>query len=261
MIVDIHCHLGHWPFRPLRHNTAAGLVERMDRFGIDSGVVSSLDAVFYRDAQAGNEELAEATADWPDRFRLLATVNPRYAGWERDLDRCVEGLGMKGLRLVPQYHDYDLTDTHGQSVLAAAAERNLPVAIPQRLEDRRQRHHFDDARDLTGEEILGALKAHPRLPFVLLNGTGYENVDLLDEDAFRERPFLIDITRLTAVLQASIPKLVHKVGAEKVAFGTGMPVNYPSPALIKLDVLDAPKEVKEKIAWRNAAAMFGEPAP
>lgn len=258
MIIDVHCHLGHWPFRPLRHSTAAGLVERMDRFGIGKAVVASLDAVFYRDAHAGNEALAEAAADWPDRFILLATINPGYAGWERDLDRCIETLGMKGLRLVPQYQDYDLTDAHGRAILAAAAERNLPVAIPQRLEDRRQRHHFDDARDLAPQEIVRALRAYPDLPFILLNGVGYEELDFFEEDAFRERLFAIDITRLTTVLQASIPKLVRKAGAGRVAFGTGMPLNYPSPALLKLDVLDAPKEEKERIAWRNAAAVFGE---
>ncbi len=31
MIFDCHAYLGHYPFRPLRYNTGAGLVELMDR--------------------------------------------------------------------------------------------------------------------------------------------------------------------------------------------------------------------------------------
>src|SRR2546423_12597361 len=53
MIIDVNASLGHYAFRALRHNTAATLLELMDRNGIVKAVVSSLPALFYRDAHRG----------------------------------------------------------------------------------------------------------------------------------------------------------------------------------------------------------------
>ena len=39
-------------------------------------------------------------------------------------------------------------------------------------------------------------------------------------------------------------------------FGTGMPFNYPDPALVKLEVLDADEADKEKIRSQNAMAWL-----
>ena len=58
-------------------------------------------------------------------------------------------------------------------------------------------------------------------------------------------------------MQNNIPEFIEKAGLQHLAFGTGMPLNVPEPALLKLDVLNAPKRAKERIAWRNAAAMLG----
>ena len=131
MIIDVHCHLGHWPFRPLRHNTAAGLVERMDRFGIDRAVVASANAIFYRDAQAGNEELAQNAAAFGERFILLATVNPKYAGWERDLDRC-RARAVDPVWAREQKHDRENeNEAHGSSQCAnpGAPHGTLPRTL------------------------------------------------------------------------------------------------------------------------------------
>ena len=46
MIIDSHAHLGHHPFRALRHTTAAAMIGRMDRNGIGKAVVSSWPAEF-----------------------------------------------------------------------------------------------------------------------------------------------------------------------------------------------------------------------
>src|SRR5687768_7602935 len=99
MIIDVNACLGHYPFRQLRFNTAATMIDLMDRNGIDRAVVSSLYAVFYRDAHRGNEELREATQRHTSRFIPVATVNPKYVGWERDLAQAIETWKMKVVTL------------------------------------------------------------------------------------------------------------------------------------------------------------------
>lgn len=60
------------------------------------------------------------------------------------------------------------------------------------------------------------------------------------------------------MLANEIGQLIARLGAERVVFGTGMPFKYPDPALVKLEVLDASEEQKERIRWQNAAKLLGE---
>jgi predicted TIM-barrel fold metal-dependent hydrolase len=62
---------------------------------------------------------------------------------------------------------------------------------------------------------------------------------------------------MASVLQRNIQEMITAAGAGRLAFGTGMAFNVPDPALLKLEVLDTSKAVKEKIAWKNAAKMLG----
>ncbi len=110
MIVDVNAYLGHYAFRRLQHNTPDALLRLMDSKGIDQAVVSSLAAITYRNAQAGNEDLAAAVKSHRDRLIPLAVINPSYAGWRDDLKICHDEFGMRGLRLYPKWHNYKLTD-------------------------------------------------------------------------------------------------------------------------------------------------------
>ena len=68
--------------------------------------------------------------------------------------------------------------------------------------------------------------------------------------------FLIEISRMTSVLQRNIPALIQTAGAQRLAFGTGMPFKAPEPALLKFECLDTSKTAKRRIAWRNVAEIL-----
>ena len=251
MIIDVNAWVGHWPFRRLRHNTVEGLLRLMDRNGIDRAVVASIHGVFYRDAHSANEELAGQVLRRRDRLIPFATLNPTCAGWKEDLRRCVEDLELCGIRLVPQYHGYDPESDAALELLDAVSEAGWPVQAPMRIVDRRQRHPWDMADDLKPATICRLIHLRPHVRWMILNGVGF---------AGRALPpgvrFLMDVSRLTAVLERSIQGLIRAWGAERLAFGSGMPFNTPAPALLKLRILDAPADVREAIAWRNADAML-----
>jgi predicted TIM-barrel fold metal-dependent hydrolase len=50
---------------------------------------------------------------------------------------------------------------------------------------------------------------------------------------------------------------VQNLGAERVVLGTGMPFKYPDPALLKVEVLDAPETTKQAILGGNAERLLG----
>ena len=252
MLLDINTWVGHWPFRQLRHNTASALVRRMDQRGIDRGVVASIHGVFYKNVHIANEELAKETRRYGDRLIPFASLNPLYPGWEEDLRRCAEDLGLRGLRLYPQYHGYDLTDAASLELIDAATELGWPLQVPMRIVDRRQRHRWDMARDLTQDDFQAMLSARPKARWMLLNSLGLDGSRLP-----AEANFLVEISRMASVLQRNIQELISEAGSGRLAFGTGMAFKVPEPALLKLEILDTSKAVREKIAWKNAAKMLG----
>ena len=251
MIIDVNAYLGHWPFRQLRHNTASGLLKLMDKNGIDKAIVSSINAIFYKNCHSGNEELAAETKAHRDRLIPFATLNPEYPGWEDDLKQCHEGFGMPGLRLFPHYHNYRLDSGISLYMIRDATSRGMSIAVPIRVVDRRQRHWMDNVSDLAFSDVESALRECPEARFIVLNGRGFQNSGLVRDEDLKSRNFLMEISRLSVVLQEEIPGLIKAVGPEKLAFGTGIPFKYPAPAL-----LNTSEEVKERIYWRNVAEML-----
>jgi len=252
MIVDVNAYLGHFAFRRLRHNTAALLLALMDAKQIDKAVVSSAGAITYRNAQAGNEEVAEEVRRHKDRLIPFAVINPFYAGWKDDLKICHEEFGMAGLRLYPKWHNYQLSSRYCRELLNAATERGMVISIPIRAEDNRQRSWLLNIPDVPLEEIVELVKAHPKARFILLNGIGYTRCPLGRKDNGLPSNYAIELSRLSAVLANEIGQLITNLGAERVMFGTGIPFKYPDPALVKLEVLDASEADKEKIRSQNA---------
>lgn len=184
MLIDVNAYLGHFAFRRLRHNTAAGLLKLMDSKGIDKAVVSSASAIAYRNTQAGNEEVHTQVAPHRDRLIPFGVINPTYAGWQDDLRICHEDFGMSGLRLYPTWHSYALSDLCCLDLVGAATERGMVLSIPIRVEDYRQRHWLVDVPDVPLDEIATLVRACPQSQFVLLNGIGFTNSPL----GQRERP-------------------------------------------------------------------------
>lgn len=255
MIIDVNAHIGHYPFRKLAARNAQQMVELMDANGINRAVVSSLHAVFYRDAHRGNEELAEEIQPHGKRFIPVATVNPKYADWRRDLEECVTRWKMKAVTLVPEHHGYSLTDEYGQAALKLIAEYDLPLVLTQRFEDRRQRHDWDIAEDLSSATLTSVAQQHPRLKFLLSNWVGLDGARLTA--AGLKGRCLIDFARSHVVLTKAVPKLIATLGVESIAFGSHMPFDYVGPSLVKLAMLESlPKADYEKIAWGNAAAFL-----
>ena len=257
MIIDFNAYLGHWPFRPLQHNTASSLLRLMDRHGIDVAVVSSLSSIFYKNAHAGNQEVGQQIRRHRDRLVPFAVINPTYADWEEDLRVCVEEFGVKGLRLYPDYHGYDFGDARCSELIAAAADRGLVLAVPMRVTDSRQSHWLFRVPEIPVTRAVKAVQSYTAARFAFLNGARFTGSPLGRRDNGLGRNYYIEISRLSAVMQAEIRQLMDDLGPNRLLFGTGMPMKSPGPALVKMEALKATKREKERVLWRNANVLLG----
>ena len=126
MIIDAHCHIWEkdlmsdaliniihgickqYNFDPplLLNGTSDRLIQEMDEAGIDKTVILGLDYEFLFKGKVSykyyNDYVANIVEEYPDRFIGLAGIDPRR-GKEaiQELERCVEELGLKGVKLWP----------------------------------------------------------------------------------------------------------------------------------------------------------------
>lgn len=258
MIIDTNAYLGHWATRQLRYNTPEGLLKLMDRAGIERACVSSASAILYKNSQSGNEELAEMIEAHRDRLIPFAVINPAYAGWQKDLKWCRDVLRAKGLRLYPTYHNYALRDSCCAELIKTASEMGLLISIPIRQVDYRQRHWLVNAPDVSLADIAALVAAHPKARFILLEGAGYLGSDLVKRAKDLPANYWIEISRPDAVYTDEIGELLRTLGAERLVFGSGIPFKYPDPAVLRIEVMQAPAADKEKVCSGNIRALLGE---
>jgi predicted TIM-barrel fold metal-dependent hydrolase len=258
MIIDSNAYLGHWPFRRLRYNTGAGLVQLMDRAGIDRACVSSASAIMYKNSHAGNGELAEEIEGRRDRLTPFAVLNPAYAAWERDLHWCHAVLGAKGLRLYPAYHLYTLDDTCCHEIVEAATELGMLISIPVRAADPRQRHWLIDVGDVPLADIAGLAAAHPEARFIILEGDQFTRSPLIAEADQLPPNYWLEMSRPYPLYNRELQKMKDALGADRIVFGTGICFKYPEPALLRMEVLQASDDEKELIYSGNMVRLLGE---
>lgn len=251
MIFDVNTALGHWPFRQVPNQAAPELRRVLEQAGIAGAAAANTHGLFYKNCQDANLELAEWLAPHGDFFTGVATLNPLYAAWDRDLRACAEDLGLRALRLAPQYHGYGLGSAEAVALARQAAERGLPLLVPHRLVDVRQHHWMDTERTVGLDEIGALCRAVPAARVIVTEYRGGAG-ELLDGDGTWRLPGLVlESSRL------DLAALPAAVAAERVVFGSGAPFKHVKPALLKLDTAGLSGEAIVGIAGRKARALLG----
>ena len=277
-IVDANAYVGNFPWRPVEGDPDE-LLGKMDTKGVDQAVVSSLDAVFYRDSHRGNLELAAEVGD-EERLIPFATINPSFPGWETDLEEAIEDLGMQGVRLFPLYHDYSIDDPVVERLLERCAELDLPVMFVATLEDQRQRHPNWELRDLevvgskhwSGhhvDQFIEVLKACPETDVIVANAwTGAERLIRETTTSFpqgvrlsnlvREGETLLVLDDCYVFFRKQAEELAEEVGIDHLVTGPRMPLLSFDSHYIYTEQLPVEDEAKARVSSGNVLSLVGE---
>jgi hypothetical protein len=124
MVVDAHLHCS-------GEERADGVLHALDEAGVDAAALLApflSDPYTLHDESAlreANRHLAGLVRGHGDRLIGFAVVNPLFPGAADDLERAVQGLGLRGLKLVPSgWYPYDDT---AHRVYARAAALGVPI--------------------------------------------------------------------------------------------------------------------------------------
>ncbi len=255
MIFDVNAWLGSWPFRSLEYNTPETLIAQLDRSGIDRAAVGFLDGVLHRNPGPANERLSEIVKPYSDRLVPLGIVNPTYVRWEDDLEACHAKLGMPGIRLFPVYHNYAPDGPKSKAVVQACADRGLPVQIPFRMEDPRQRHWMDPGRTVDLSAVANLLAAVPTATLIITNMRGTSRIPMWKQEELRDKNWFVDLS--LAEVHRDLGTFIEDGGAGHVLFGSHVPFSYTASALVKLATLPVDDQTRAVISGARAQEMYG----
>jgi predicted TIM-barrel fold metal-dependent hydrolase len=260
MLIDINANIGHWPFQQTNCNTCQALLERMDQTGIDVSVVSNMNGIFYKDTQASNEELhKEINADqsFRDRFIPFAIINPIYAGWKRDLDICISEMGIKGIRLYPKYHDYELTDPSCIELVKVARDRDMAVALTLRMADSRSRSWMDLDQEWNLEDVIPIIREVPDAKYLVLNIANGIHISDEATELFKSSNIVFDTSGRNIY---NLSELINIFGKDKFALGTHSPILDYVTGILRVESLragEADEATKELLRSGNAKKILG----
>ena len=254
MIVDANAYAGRWPFRRLTYAGTAGLKALMQRTGTDMALVTPIAAAFYRDCLSAMEEMLEDEG-WDEMsMHPVAVVNPVFPGWEQDLDTMVREMGCLAVRLLPNYHGYQLYRDEALALVARAHEHGLPAIITLRMQDERSHHWHMSVNAVSTDEVRFLLRQMPHVKFMLSNVSWHEVMALRPElELARECVWEMSYKPPAFYLENA----VKEFGAARILYGSGAILQYPEAALLPVQQAAISDADKAMILAGNAKRVFG----
>jgi predicted TIM-barrel fold metal-dependent hydrolase len=230
-------------------------VQAMDQAGVAFGLLSAWHGP--GGVLIGNDEVAGWVAAHPDRFAGVAAVDltkPMQA--VRELRRCVDELGFKGLRVVPWLWEAPPTDRRYYPLYAACVELGVPFFTqvghtgPLRpSETGRPIPYIDQvALDFPELVIVGGHIGYPWTEEMVAVARKHENV-YIDTSAYTAKRYPPELIRY----------LQSRSGRRKVLFGSNYPMLLHGQALEGVDGLGLDAEACDAFLHGNAQRVLDVP--
>ena len=118
------------PDRPVAATTTWAEYEQAFA-GIDVSIAFTIARDRERVVPTLNDEVAAFVAAAPERRIGFLSVHPGVVGWETELERAVDDLGLRGIKLGPNYQVFDPLDYPALRLYEIAQKRGLPILFHQ----------------------------------------------------------------------------------------------------------------------------------
>ena len=242
-------------------------VDRCFAFGIapSPGSGRPSDVAGSRSQAEINDTASELARRYPDKVIGFMSVHPDDPGAMDELERCVGDLGLKGMKLGPNYQNFDPLGEPARRVFAYAERRGLPIVFhqgtsPVRNAPLRYAHPLvmdEVASDFPDLKIVMAHMGHPWHADCIVVVRKHPNV-FADCSAQFSRPWS----------QYNGFRLAYEWDVtDKLLFASDWPVTTPAETMDGLrrfnelarrhNLPEVPDEVFEGIIGRDAVSLLG----
>lgn len=240
-VIDFHGHTGRWEYLGMVDNPDT-MLRAMDAVGIDRACLFN---IFHPDGTRANDVTAAFVSQNPDRFIAFAYVCPLLPDrMVPELERATDKLGFSAIKIYPTYTPYRLNHPAWHPVYQFAHDRELVVIS-----------HTDPA---TSEpKYLGEAAAlFPKANFVAGHAGNAEPARRQAIEACQRSTNFYVETCSTYRTPGVIEELVSEAGADRVLYGSDMPLMDPRSQIGKIITADISDDAKRMVLGENARRLL-----
>ena len=246
-VVDFHCHAGRQGYHGV-NDEPERYVRIFDAAGVDVGCVNT---VFHGDSRRGNDTTARLVDARPDRFVGAAFATPHYSEeCIPELDRCFDQLGMKFIKIYPDYYGkandhpdyfpiYEWANDRGAAIMGHAT------------------FHFDPPHLDIPARFLALHERFPNVTWVIAHAGNVTEGQIGAVEAAKRCDKVVLETCTSMGEHGTIERLVNGAGEDRVIYGSDIPLMDPRLQLARIATADISDEAKKKVLGLNTIKLLG----
>lgn len=250
-VVDMHSHVGRQTFYRM-HDAPEPYVRIMDIAGVDVAPVS---CIFFGTARQCNDAVERFVALNPDRFFGVVHVTPRYPDEAMsELERVFKLPEFKMLKLYPDYLGKPIDDPSYFPIFEWCDENNIVV--------KSHSSYTSDGDILTSPSLFIPLaERYANIRWVLgHSGNAMAGQIQAVEAAQSSRNIWLE-TCTSHGEHGTIEYLVEGAGADRVLYGSDMPLMDARFQIARIATADMDDETKRQVLGLNAMELLGIDVP
>jgi len=255
-VIDIHAHafpaniaekaakaLGEfYHFTVENEASCDALAESAKAAGVEKVIIHST-ATVPRQVKDVNNFLKSCESEL---FIPFGSIHPNYDEIEKELDRiCM--LGLKGLKLHPDFQEFDADEKKAIRIYKAWEKTSLPLLI----------HGGDPVREYSLPQKIARIKDYcPDMVVIVAHLGGYRRLEEADKYLIGKDFYIDTSSSLWYIPKQDVVSIIRKHGADRVLFGTDYPVVKHTEELERFYNLGLTEEENEKILYSNAKRLL-----
>jgi predicted TIM-barrel fold metal-dependent hydrolase len=246
----MHSRVKHYIQSTASDGTLNGLLENMDRWGVD---ISVAQPVVTRQAQTQNINhwIKEASDNNPGRIVSFGSIYPHTDDYKRDINLVLD-LGLKGLKFHPEYQNFTVDDSRMLKLYDYALSRGLILMFHAGLDPSCNPPYKSSPRQFAN--ILDAMKGGAIIAAHLGGHLQWDDVEryLAGRNIYLDMSMGFDYYPLEQFI-----RIVKNHGAERILFASDSPWSSAGKEIATLRSLPLTKSEIAKIQGLNALKLLG----
>lgn len=229
------------------NGTISDLLRSMDRAGIEMSVICSI-ATAPKQVPSITQWSKEIASE---RIIPFPSIHPDYEDFRGEIAR-IKDLGMKGIKMHPQYQGFDLDEDRVMPIYEALAAHDLILTTHAGYDI-----SFPTDPSASPDKTVRVIERFPELKVIACHFGGWRQWDdvrryLVGRNIYFETSFTTGYLPEEKILE-----LINLHGEDKILFGTDSPWRDQSNSVEEIRRLPISDEVKERIFRKNSEKLLG----
>ncbi|MDO9463915.1 MAG: amidohydrolase family protein [bacterium] len=246
-IIDSHFHLGDIAYKYKSGTDVGSIIKTMDIIGVNKLCINSTSAVNGATHYDGNNYIGSICKKYPERFIGFAVINPNFNDTEDEIKRCIETLGLKGIKIHPRIHQCKLSDKKYKPVWEASEKYGIPILS-----------HTGEGQFGSSPEAFEHISGkYPKGIFLLgHSGDNLEGLNICIEIAKKRDNVYLGTSDIVFAYNGILEYTVKQIGADKILFESDacyLDFKYSLGIILYAKISD---EDKAKILGLNMAGIL-----